>query len=105
MLTWNVYIGDFNSREIEVYNVLEGGRFVEDCRRAAKKFRDSREAFEKEVRSSLMYCYWSKCEWEIVLQHWPHNERFRDKKVDVFEQVCLNWPVFIDYLWEHRKEI
>jgi hypothetical protein len=30
---------------------------------------------------------------------------FRDEKIDVYDQVRLNWDVFIDWLWENRKEL
>ena len=43
MLEWNVYVSDFNDKNIEVYNILSGGRFVEDCAKSAKKFKDDKE--------------------------------------------------------------
>lgn len=42
-----------------------------------------------------------ECEWEIIVSHWPLSERFNDKKIDVYEQVMLNWEVFITYLWNY----
>lgn len=109
MLTWNVIYGNFNRGDIETFNIFNHGGFVEDCKKAAKKHKDDKEAFAKEVRSSLMYYYWSKCEWEVIVSHWPpsehHSERFRDEKIDVFDQVTMNWDIFIDYLWEHKKEL
>ena len=154
MLCWNVYISDYNRGEIKIYNIFNHHSFYETCVKLKKKFKDNKEEFAKEVRSWLMYFFWSKCEWEIVLQHWPSGElyelregmkigelcdalnehgipypkpgewnnrtnadrevtikvfpvdnRFRDKKIDVFDQVTNNWDVFIDYLWDHRKEL
>lgn len=105
MLTWNVIYGNFNSREIEIYNIFRHWAFKQDCVKAAKKFMDNKESFADEVRKSLMYYFWSKCEWEVIVQHWPNNERFHDKKIDVYSQVMMNWDIFIDYLWEHRKEL
>lgn len=105
-LVWNTYIGNFNSGLIEAHNIFDHASFLSDCRKAAKKFREDKEAFAEQVRRDLMYYYWSKCEWEVVIEHWPSGgERFRDEKVDVYEQVMLNWPVFIDWLWEHKKEL
>lgn len=145
MLCWNVYVGDFNSGEMKLYNIFNHCAFYDDCVKAKKRFKDDQEGFAKEVRGSLMYYFWSKCEWEVILQHWPSGEyynmrkvftteemyhdlkypedkhlgsdrrfevrifpehnRFRDKKIDVYEQVMNNWNVFIDWLWEHRKEL
>ena len=105
MLEWNVYVGDFNAKKIETHNVFHHTRFVEDCRKAAKKFKDDKAAFAEEVRHSLMYYYWSKCEWEVIISHWPPVQRFQSTKVDVYSQVMLNWDRFVDYLWENRKEL
>lgn len=146
LLCWNVYIGDFNSGEIKEWNVFNHWAFYDDCVKAKKKFKKDKEAFAKEIRSSLMYYFWSKCEWEIILDHWPsgehynmrkiftleemHNDlkypedkllgapdrrfqvrvfpehnRYKVKKIDVYDQVMNNWERFIDYLWENRDKL
>ena len=77
-----------------------------------------------------MYQYWSRSEYEVVVTSWPpyikvenieemksevekHNsecnwEQVRisptltvAKKIDVFEQLNMNWEQFIDYVWEN----
>lgn len=105
MLEWFVYYGDFNSREIRVHNVFNHGYFLERCKKAATTYREDREAFLEEIRSALMYCYWSKCEWEVVVSHWPQHASMKDLKIDVYDQVRLNWDVFSDYVWSHREEL
>ena len=147
MLCWNVYVSNFNRKEIEVYNIFDHGGFYKDCVKAKKKFKDDKEGFTNEVRISLHYYFWSKCEWEIILGHWPSGEFYemrkslkigelkdalnyekmprpwikentevtihvfpnylndRDLKIDVCQQVMNNWDIFIDWLWEHRKEL
>ena len=100
-LQWNVIIGDFNHKEIETYNIFDHYYFKEDCDKAWKKYATDFKSFSKEVRSSMMYYFWSKCEWEVVVSHWPQSERFNDKKIDVYEQVMMNWNVFIVYLWNY----
>ena len=105
MLEWNVYVGNFNAKKIETHNVFHHTGFTEDCRKAAKKFKNDKAAFAEEVRHSLMYYYWSKCEWDVVIEHWPPANGFDDSKVDVYSQVMMNWDRFIDYLWENRKEL
>ena len=152
MLCWNVYIGDFNKREIVVYNIFDNWSFYDACLKAKRKFKDDKEGFAKEVKSWLSYLFCAKCEWEIILDHWPNGEwselrqkmtvqqmvdmykaagknvetwrisnnvldkdvnllcfpdwyRYHDKKIDVYDQVINNWDIFIDYLWDHRKEL
>ena len=102
-LVWNVYVGNFNSGRIEVHNVFDHFRVWQDLCKAARKYKDSeRSLFEEEVRKTMMYYYWSKCEWEVTIDHWPHSDRRKDLKVDVYDQVRLNWRIFCDYLWENR---
>ena len=106
MLEWNVYMEDFNNRRIKTHNVFSHGGFLADLKKAARKYRDrEREQFEAELSQSLMYWYWCKCEWEIILSDWPPSEQFNKKKVDVYDQVVMNWPVFCDYVWAHRAEL
>ena len=103
MLSWYVYVGDFNAGVIKEFNVFQHGGFMQDVEKAVRR-KLNREQFEKEIRTSLMYWYWSKCEWEVIIDHWPHSDRRKDIKVDVFDQVMMNWNHFITYLWKNRKE-
>lgn len=104
MLEWNIYYGDFNNRKIKVGNIFDNTGFVKDCEQAYKKFKDNKEEFLERVRLSLMYYYWCKCEWEVVIDHWPHRDDFVGEKVDVYDQIMLNWPVFSEYIWNNREE-
>ena len=105
MLEWNVYVSNFNRKKIEVHNVFEHTRFLEDCKAAARKYSKDKAAFAEAVRKDLMYYYWSKCEWEVIIDHWPPRSDVDCIKVDVYDQVVLNWDRFIDYVWEHAAEL
>ena len=105
MLTWNVYIGNINSGTIEMYDIFDHWKFFEDCQENLKENGDSRERFVEQLRRDLMYYFWSKCEWEVIVRHWPPSERCRDRKIDVYSQVLLNWTHFVDYVWENRREL
>lgn len=104
-LKWNVFMENFNGRKIETYDIFRHTSFLDDVRKAAEKCGEDRAAFEEQLRRSLMYYFWSKCEYEIILSSWPGRENFKDKKVDVYDQVNLNWPVFTEYVWQHRDEL
>ena len=105
-LEWNVYVSNFNSGKIVKHNVFNHWRFMEDLKKAARKFKNSeRDLFEDRLKHLLMYYYWSKCEWEIIIDHWPHSERCQEAKVDVWDQIELNWPLFCDYVWAHKAEL
>ena len=128
-LEWNVYIERNN--KIEVHNIFEHVRFMNDLV-YMKKYTTFTQ-FEKEVELSLMYFYWGKSEWEIVITTFPpyiDNEELENlnkerdeciknfgrfiktyvnletsEKVDVYRQIRMNWKPFIHYLWNNRKLI
>lgn len=107
MMQYNVFMEDFNGKKIVVFNIFSHGRFREDCRKNAKKYKDDREKFLEEVRRDLKYYFWSKAEYEVVLTtliNSPHHP-FKEEKIDIYDQVMLNWEVFSNYIWEHRTEL
>ena len=84
--------------------------------------------FTKELTSALRYYFWARAEYEIVLTDWPtmitkeEAERIVDEfkkrdhyreavnlpvevKVDVYDQVTLNFDLFVDYVWENLSEL
>lgn len=130
-LEWNVYSCDFNNKKIETYNIFEHGRFLEDVKKSLKKC-ETKEEFAEKLRKSLAWCYWSKYEWETVITSFPAritkeelhrlNKEFKTdtekyghepysmwisptvgKKVDIYEQVRLNWDIFVDYVWSYKR--
>lgn len=103
-LKWNVFIGDFNHKDINTYNIFNHGTFKDECDKAWKKYKRNRPKFEEEIKKILAYYFWSKCEWEVIIQHWPPSERYEDRKVDVYEQVMINWGIFINYVWNTYSE-
>lgn len=105
MLEWYVYDYDYNQNKIEPFNVFEHGRFYEDCKRNARKNKDNYDAFIKQLRMDLAYYFWSKSEWEVVIIPWTSRSDPCSLKVDVYEQVMLNWEKFADYVCEHAVEL
>ena len=132
-MVWNVYRRNFNTKELEKYNVFSHWSFRESLERMAKR-RLNRENFDKHLRREVMYYFWSKCEWEVIITSWPAyitseeltrlnkeleeerqrygrnprilNVRLREgDKIDVYNQLMLNWELFSEYVWNHRKEL
>ena len=99
-MTWYVYAEDFNGKKIEKVNIFDHYRFLEDVKKIYKKYKNDFDTFAHEVKSSLMYYFWSKCEWEIILSSLFGRPDFKEMKIDVYDQVMLNWDVFIKYVWD-----
>lgn len=129
-LEWNVYISAFNGDEIKTYNIFNHTRFMEDVKKYLKKCK-AKEEFVEEFKKSLMWCFWSKCEWETVVTSFSpridkneldrlnneYKERLKEygrepyslyvnptkrKKIDVYDQCMLNFDILVDYVWKSK---
>lgn len=63
-LVWNVVYHDISTDKIKVYNIFKHGSFMEDLQKHYKKHK-TKETFAEALRKSLMYYFWSKCEWRF----------------------------------------
>ena len=129
-LIYNVYFEDFNDRKIVIYNIFNHYRFYDSLVKIKKESGDNFDSFSADVKASLLYHFWSKSEYEIILTSWPPyveaNELDRlvyerdnfvnkngffyrnnvnltvEEKIDIYDQVLLNWDIFIKYLWDNK---
>lgn len=138
-LEWNVIVGNFINNDFELFNILEkDGYLLNDIKAKVKhKTLDPEDfnSFVKEVQKSIMYQYWARTEYEVILTSWPtfmsienfektkaeyeaekkrheengwkgpyHIQPYLDaeEKIDVYEQIMINWIPFINYLWNNR---
>jgi hypothetical protein len=62
----------------------------------------TKDEFDGCLKRELQYYFWSKCEWEVIIS--PFVGKADSVKIDVFDQVMLNWEVFVDYVWSHKQE-
>ena len=91
----NVFYHDSNSGKIDTYNIFNHGSFRLYVKKAAKKCQ-TKDEFAKNLRSELMYYFWSKCEWEVLISPWISSRENEEMKIDVCWQVMNNWDVFLD---------
>ena len=110
MLKWFVYRYNVNSKEIELVDIFKHGGFRRDFVEAARKYKDetihNKLKFAEEVRRSLQYYFWSRCEWEVLIYPWPcHPDSDRPLKIDVYKQVLNNWDAFVEYVWPQRSNV
>ena len=104
MISWNVYVEDINSGRIVTYNVFNHGGFLDDCQKNCMINKEDKESFISQLRLDLAYRYKSKCEWEVVvISLFPRKEQSAIK-IDVYQQVRLNWEQFCDYVWTNKDE-
>jgi hypothetical protein len=124
-LKWNVFRENINTRIIEKYNVFDHCSFYNDVTKLPRK---NKIEFSESLRKEAMYYFWSKCEMEVVIVSWPphinldeykrltkeYDEHVNKRgepprllnvhptvgeKIDIYEQLMLNWDLFVDYTW------
>lgn len=101
----------------------------------ANKYRKHMLAFEDQLLKNICkYNFCSKSEYEIIITSWPpyidkkellrlenedetHIQKWAkpaysyivnlctDEKIDIYDQLRLNWEVFKQYIFDHEKEI
>ena len=131
-LCYYVYKESFNSKKIEKFNIFNNWRFLEDIEKLFKN-KPTKEQAADEIRRYLFYYYGSKCEYEIIITSWPcyisneelnrvNEEKLRYKrkyghypyvnnivptvgeKIDIRQQVLMNWDIFFDYVWNYYNK-
>lgn len=125
-LQYFVYIENFNQRKIEKYNVLSDAIVEEIVNNAGEN--PTKENFAKATEQVFKYYFWARSEWEVIITDWPPHvsvpevsrlaKEIEDsvaktgkepyllmtklnvaEKIDVFDQLKLNWDILIDYLY------
>lgn len=104
-MEWNVFRYNMNLREIETYNIFNHGSFRKYVIEAIKKYNNKDDFFEQ-LKTELLYYFWSKAEWEVVIASWVGGDREKDaKKIDVYSQVMANFEIFADYVWSNKEDL
>ena len=101
-LIWNVicFVCNSNYSGVQKYNIFDDETFCH-CIVEILGSEINREEFEKKLDLECFYCFESKIEWEIFVK--DGTTSFGYRKVDVYNQLKLNWEVFCDYVWENTK--
>lgn len=103
-MEWNVYYyNNSNQKCIVQFNIFKHVKFEREVREALAKI-DSKEDFSAELNRLVGYYYWSKAEWEIVITPWVGDKSI-ELKIDVADQIRMNWFRFVDYVWSFKGEM
>lgn len=98
--SFNVFIMDFNTKELVSLDVLPYFREeYEETRKADRPI--TREQWKEFVKRKGMYRYWARCEYEFLISQWPpFKDLNQDKhiKIDVWRQIENNLDVVVDIL-------
>jgi hypothetical protein len=113
MPSWHVYNENINAKgrdKIEIADIFNYSHcfregFVDQVVNLGKKISSSDinlneliKEFDKKVEGELMYAYWAKCEYEILITPWICPKPDESRKVDIYEQVMINKDRFFEYV-------
>ena len=90
--------------EFIIFNVFEHSSFVKDLKDNIEEHFEDRDGFDQELKMRIMYYFWSKAEYEITVSS-IFSKGPPPKKVDVYDQIMMNWDLFEDYVWTNKDEI
>ena len=95
---------DCNAQVIKNYDVL---KYRERAIKQMKKKSNTKEEFASLLKREMMYYYWSKCEWElimhptddgrIILSPWVGCREPEKVSVDVTDREDFDWKGFARY--------
>ena len=100
LIEWHVYYHDFNAQKIIKWNIFNHSSFREEVKTLLND-NSIKTEFSEKLRKSLMYYFWSKCEYEIILSPWAG--RADDIKIDIYDQIIMNFNRFVDYVWSFKE--
>mgnify|MGYP003298440321 CR=1 FL=1 len=115
-LSWKVLEFDCNAQEIKYYDIL---KYREDDIKKMKKKSATKEEFAELLKREMMYRFWSKCEWELVIEiteddrvwlnPWAGCRESEKVRIDVTDREDYDWKGFayayIDTCYENTKKI
>ena len=103
-LEWNVWFYDINAKEIKSYNIFKNIGLMNSLYKLKRQLKDhNQEWFLEEARKQIMYYYWARSEYEIIIKPWVSEKP--EVKVDIYDQVYLNWDRISEYIWNNLKLI
>ncbi len=109
-MSWKVKNYSINDNEIWDYDVLE---HREDQIKKLKKKYATKEEFAEIMRREMMWQYWSRCEYEVIisiddndriwLSPWVGCRDPENNKIDVTDYADFDWHGFAKYHIEKQR--
>ena len=102
-LSWLVTYYDCNTNKIKYYDVL---KHKEAVIKQLKKKCATKEEFAEKMRRECMWSYWSKCEWEMIIEiddngrvllyPWVGSRNPQGALTDVTDRTDFDWKSFAE---------
>lgn len=99
MKSFYVIVYDINRKTFVPYDVIP---YLEKCYYEETNKPKTLEEFKYFVKNQSMYHWWSRCEYEIILESWPNTNV--NEKWDVHRQVMMNIDIITSMLMDNVNE-
>ena len=103
-LSWKVKYFDCNAQHIVDYDLFKGHYYKDFVKKLKKKCANKIE-FSEAMNREMQYRFWSKCEWELILELDDNNHIWlnpwvgcrapENVRIDVTENESFDWRTFI----------
>lgn len=104
-MEWYVYRYDLNKNEIKKFNLFNHWKSEEDTKKNLKKYKN-KEEFSEQLRKDVMYYFWSKSEYELIitltedgrvlLSPWCGCRNPEEATIDVTDDSSFDWRGFAE---------
>ena len=84
---------------VKPFNIFHSVRFCKALNKSLKEF-VTMDKFKEELKSDLMYAFWSKREYEISVGDLCEGDIAKYQKIDVYSQVLPNLDILAEYIIE-----
>ena len=99
MKSFYVIVYDTNRKTFVPYDVIP---YLKKCYYEETNKPKTLEEFKDFVKNQSMYQWWSRCEYEIILESWPNTNV--NEKWDVHRQVMMNIDIITSMLMNNVNE-
>lgn len=102
-IKFNVLHLNFNKNEVEPYDILP---YFRDCWKAkcykeeVNKIKETKsknkriELLKNFIQNRSLYMFWSRCEWEFLVAHWPFGSK---QMYEDLKEFWKDYPDIDDY--------
>ena len=104
-MKWNVYYYNINLNKIDIFNIFDHSSFNKYVQKHLKEC-STKEEFAERLKSELLYFFWSKAEWELIIETvdnriyllpWCGCKEPNKVQIDVTDDVNFDWKNFAKY--------
>lgn len=108
-MKYNVMFYDLVERKFKSLNVFRHVGFKRGVLELFEKHKNDKDKFLKELDLEAFYHFNCKVEFEIMVIPLLYTvkvggEDGGEKKIDVYDQLRMNWDIFTEYTWKALRE-